>query len=72
MKKRKINKEVLILDGKKALIHSANKLNRSMPEVSRGCGVVGDKKYNRKKDKRVVQREVNSHPDDSFLSNPLY
>lgn len=32
------------------LIHSANKLNSSMPEVRRGCGVWDNKKiYNRKR-----------------------
>ena len=66
MAKKKIKKEIIVLSGKKALINSANKLNRSMPEVSRGCGVVGDKKYNRKKEKRVVQKEMNSNLNGSF------
>ena len=66
--KRKYNKtrEVIILDGTKALIHSANKLNRSMPEVARGCGAIGDKKYNRKKEKRAVQRDLRNDPGSSF------
>jgi len=62
----KLKKQSIILDGKKALIHSANKLNSSMPEVFRGCGKVGDEKYNRKKEKRVAQKEIKSNMGDSF------
>ncbi|MBB6213972.1 hypothetical protein HNQ80_000041 [Anaerosolibacter carboniphilus] len=59
MKKNKsIKRESFHLNGKKAFIHAANKLNRSMPEVSRGCGVIGDEKYNRQKVKRSVQKEL--------------
>ena len=68
----KLKKQTMILDSKKALIHSANKLNRSMPEVFRGCGKIGDKKYNRKKEKRVAQKEMQSNMGDFFNSTKLY
>lgn len=68
MKKNKsIKKETFHFDGKKAFIHSANKLNRSMPEVSRGCGVIGDEKYNRKKEKKSVQKELKDDWTDFFI-----
>ena len=66
--KRKSNKkkEVLVLDGKNALLHSANKLNRSMAIVFTGCGAQGDKKFNRNKSKRAAQREVRDYRGGSF------
>ncbi|MDF2545324.1 MAG: hypothetical protein K0R93_222 [Anaerosolibacter sp.] len=68
-KKKAIQKESIHLDGKKAFIHSANKLNRSMSEVSRGCGVMGDVKYNRKKVKRSVQKELKDNWTDLLIFN---
>lgn len=64
MSKRK--KEVIKLSGKTAFINSANKLNRSMPEVSRGCGIIGDTKYNRNKSKKAIRREIEGSRDGFF------
>ncbi|WP_026478004.1 hypothetical protein [Alkaliphilus transvaalensis] len=69
-KSKKFKKETIKLNGNEAFIKSANKLNKSMPEVSRGCGVIGDKKFNRKKSKRAIQKEIQNFKDGSFI-NPL-
>lgn len=68
-KKKNLNmkKESIKLSGKEAFIKSANKLNRSMPGVYSGCGVIGDTKYNRKKFKRAIQKEINNFEDGSFI-----
>lgn len=69
-KSKKFKKETIKLNGNEAFIKSANKLNKSMSEVSRGCGVIGDKKFNRKKSKRAIQKEIQNFKDGSFI-NPL-
>ncbi len=43
---------------------SKNKLSTHMPEVGRGCGAHGDKKYNRAKAKRIASRDDDR--SDSF------
>ncbi|KAB3531543.1 hypothetical protein [Alkaliphilus serpentinus] len=63
---KKQKKEVIILSGKAAFINSANKLNKSMPEISRGCGAMGDKKYNRNKNKKAIRREIENSRDGFF------
>jgi hypothetical protein len=37
---------------------SKNKLGTHLPEVSRGCGTHGDKKYNRRKAKKFASKEI--------------
>ncbi|KAB3534483.1 hypothetical protein F8154_08710 [Alkaliphilus pronyensis] len=65
-KKKKLYKERVKLSAKEAIVNSPDKLNRSMPNVYRGCGVIGDTKYNRKKSKGAVQKEIKNFMDSSF------
>jgi|GEM_PF-5878897 len=48
------------------LKNSKDKLSTHIPEVGRGCGAHGDKKYNRSKAKRIASREIDR--GDSFLN----
>lgn len=43
---------------------SKDKLSTHMPEVGRGCGAHGEKKYNRAKAKRIASRDNDG--GDSF------
>lgn len=49
MAKKKKNVKVGKIKGVDIVMNSSNKMNRSMPEVSTGCGSHGKKKYSRKK-----------------------
>ena len=47
------------------LKNSKDKLSTHLPEVGRGCGAHGDKKYNRSKAKRIASKEMDR--GDSFV-----
>lgn len=46
------------IKGIELLKNSKNKLSSHLPEVGRGCGAHGDKKYNRSKAKKVASKEI--------------
>lgn len=47
------------------LKNSKDKLSTHLPEVGRGCGAHGDKKYNRSKTKKIASKEIDR--GDSFF-----
>lgn len=56
-----MKKEVIVLSGKKAMMHAEGKNGMWNPEVRRGAGIHGDTKHNRKKEKREEKRIIKDY-----------